>query len=267
MKKYILFSLALFCLVSFAAPGFSADFPRVEVFAGYSAVRENGTLEDSSSGIHQNLEDGFESIWQGLRAEIEDARENDNPTADSFSTSTVLPKGFDASVAVNINEYFGIEADVAYSAGQVVKLYDEAAYMSNSFYRIEQNLANLSFMAGPRFTLRNERFTAFAHGLVGINRVTMAPNVYCSPAAANAGCTKELFSNANSIFDYNDTGLAFAVGGGVDVNVNDAFAVRLVQFDYVHSNNHLVYSTVSDKYPLSFNNIKLSCGVVFRLGK
>ncbi len=59
------------------------------------------------------------------------------------------------------------------------------------------------FLAGPRFTARNANVTAFGHTLIGI----MHTNV--------------------------STDLALGFGGGLDVNVNPHFAVRVFQLDYI----------------------------------
>jgi hypothetical protein len=47
-----------------------------------------------------------------------------------------------------------------------------------------------------------------------------------------------------------------AFGGGIDVNVNKAFAIRLIQADYFMAKHEDV----------TLNNVNLAFGVVFRLG-
>ncbi len=63
------------------------------------------------------------------------------------------------------------------------------------------------FLAGPRSTARNPNVTAFDHTLMGI-----------------------MHSN---IFVPSSTDLALGFGGGLDVNVNKHFAVRVFQLDYI----------------------------------
>ena len=54
-----------------------------------------------------------------------------------------------------------------------------------------------------------------------------------------------------------DTALAAALGGGVDIKLNDAFAIRAVQADY------LMTRFLDERQ----DNLRLSFGVVFRFGK
>jgi hypothetical protein len=51
--------------------------------------------------------------------------------------------------------------------------------------------------------------------------------------------------------------IAFALGGGPDVKVNDNFAIRVAQVDYLGDK-------VADE---TGNNFRFSVGVVIRLGK
>jgi hypothetical protein len=52
---------------------------------------------------------------------------------------------------------------------------------------------------------------------------------------------------------------AWAVGGGVDVSVNERFAVRLFQADYINTRT----DGFSGK---AVNNARISGGLVFRFG-
>jgi opacity protein-like surface antigen len=94
------------------------------------------------------------------------------------------------------------------------------------------------FLFGPQFTLRkNERVQPFAHVLIGAARVDL--------------------DNDTLGIDFDDTGFAFAVGGGVDVTAfTNRVAIRLFQADYVLTRFNDVNS----------NNFRASTGVVIRLG-
>jgi len=101
---------------------------------------------------------------------------------------------------------------------------------------------NLSLMAGPRFSYRgNERVTPFAHALIGLDHIRL------SGEAEGEG---ELMRNTNN-------GLGFALGGGLDVNLSESVAIRLIQADY--------YLTRHEGD--SMNNMNLAFGVVFRIGQ
>lgn len=73
----------------------------------------------------------------------------------------------------------------------------------------------LTIMAGPTLKARGRRFEPFIRGLVGVGRFT----------AAN--------EQASFRFDKSTTGLAYAAGGGLDLKINDRFALRLVQGEYL----------------------------------
>jgi opacity protein-like surface antigen len=84
------------------------------------------------------------------------------------------------------------------------------------------------------------RVTPFVHALVG--------------ASLFRGFTSNR-TPAGNVFTFDDaTSIAFALGGGLDVKLNDRISVRLIQADYI---------------PTFFgsgrqNNIRLSFGVVFK---
>lgn len=85
-------------------------------------------------------------------------------------------------------------------------------------------------MAGPVFSLRqSEKVTPFAHVLLGA-------------AVASGGGTSS-------------TAFATAVGGGLDVKVNEHVAVRLVQADWLLFRS----GGITDK-----KNARVSAGIVFR---
>ena len=58
------------------------------------------------------------------------------------------------------------------------------------------------------------------------------------------------------MFAAKDDGFAMALGGGVDVKLNDRFAIRAIQADYLRS----------DVFGGTTNGMRLSFGLVFRFG-
>ena len=109
-----------------------------------------------------------------------------------------------------------------------------------------------TYLFGPRVTYRGERVQPFVQALFGGARA--------SASALGASASENAF--------------AMALGGGVDVKVNDWFAVRPVQVDYL--------LTRFDESPICIaifppppgctgtttqNNFRYSAGVVFRFGK
>jgi outer membrane protein OmpA-like peptidoglycan-associated protein/opacity protein-like surface antigen len=139
------------------------------------------------------------------------------------------PRGIGASVTYNFNRWFGLTGDVSghWDSNEtgVGRRIDDAA-----FY-------NLS--AGPKLTFRSHYSSLFLEALVGGHRL--------SP---------DLFQG--------DDRFGFMLGGGLDVNVNRHFALRLIRGDYVFSNHHFgPDSTVSST---DVRGVRLQSGVVFLFG-
>ena len=86
-----------------------------------------------------------------------------------------------------------------------------------------------TFMGGPRLSTRMGNVTPFVHALVG-----------------GIGVPTE-----------GETGFATALGGGVDVRVNDRISIRAIQADYL----------LTRLFNTNRNNARLSFGVVFNFGK
>jgi len=102
--------------------------------------------------------------------------------------------GFQANAAFNLNETFGIEADF----GGQYKDFDGT------------KVHVYEYLFGPRFSMRQENTTFFAHALFG---------------GATVGAEGE-----------NENGFAMGFGAGLDINVSEHFAVRPVQFDWILTN-------------------------------
>lgn len=113
-------------------------------------------------------------------------------------------------------------------------------------------IRNYQILFGPEFTLRRERLTWFAHPLAGMAAAEFATPTNQVPA--------------------NDFGFASELGGGLDVNVNQVFAIRVFQLDYVLSHMHAEDPTISalkpsDLPPLSDwqSGVRVGFGIVIRL--
>lgn len=214
---------AVIVLVMVAGVATAQDFPRVEIFGGYDLLRFSG--EDTDNYIND--------FTSGA------------PEGSDIDSSKLLKKGFDASAAFNVNEYFGIEANFLYNQGDLVKGSGE---IEGEPYTAKIKASNFAFMAGPRFTYRkNDRVTPFVHALFGVSRIKDEASLVVNGENMNS-----------EVEDFNgsDTGFGMAFGGGLDVNVNDVFAIRLVQADYFLSKHE----------DFKIHNFNLAFGVVLRLG-
>lgn len=84
------------------------------------------------------------------------------------------------------------------------------------------------FMGGPRYTARMDKVNAFVHALFG-------------------GVTIGESSSSTSF--------AMGIGGGIDINARDHFAVRVIQFDWIPINHE------SQWYK---NQIRFGFGIVYK---
>lgn len=103
--------------------------------------------------------------------------------------------GWTGAVTGNLNDWFGITADVS------------GAYKSESGASLHQ----YNFLFGPTVSYnQNEKVKPFAHALFGVS--------HAGAGFFGLGLT--------------DNSFAMALGGGVDVGIHKNIAVRMVQADY-----------------------------------
>lgn len=134
--------------------------------------------------------------------------------------------GWNASVTGNVTKRFGIVADFSGHYGSELGL-----------VRVDQHAH--SFLFGPRVSFRGKKFTPFVYGVFGVTRF--------AESAVIAGQHLSAVS----------TGFSLAVGGGLDVKVNERIAIRAFQLDY--------FRPIINDEPN--NRGRLAFGVVVHLGK
>ena len=116
-----------------------------------------------------------------------------------FEGNRETARGWQASAAYNFHRNVGLVADFG---GQYKTLDEEGSKVS---------LRGHEFLFGPRFTARTEHANPFFHVLLG---------------GANGRASANSESLSKTVF-------AAAIGGGLDVNLSDHVALRLVQFDWI----------------------------------
>ncbi|MBN1568637.1 MAG: outer membrane beta-barrel protein [Acidobacteria bacterium] len=233
MQRVLLAVISILLVAGFVG---AQDFPKVEIFGGYSLTRIGG------GDINDLLDEATLDTPLGVE------------------TSKLFKKGFDASFTYNVNHYFGIEAAFQYNSNDIMKFKGNVEQYPGDpvGYDYDANIdaSDFSFMAGPKFAYRKvERITPFAHILFGINRVKMTPSLKID----GEDFTGE-FTDETGIGAIEDSGFGLIAGGGLDVNVSDTIAIRPIQFDYLMGS----HSDSGDNFKV--HNIKLSFGIVFRLG-
>jgi Outer membrane protein beta-barrel domain len=135
--------------------------------------------------------------------------------------------GWNASVTGNVTKRFGIVADFSGHYGSEI---DGALLVKEDAH---------SFLFGPRFTFRRKRVSPFVYALFGVTRFH-----------ASATVSGQRFSDV-------DTGFSSAVGGGMDIKLNDRVAIRAFQLDYFRPNF----------FGEAHNRGRLAFGVVLHLDK
>jgi opacity protein-like surface antigen len=153
--------------------------------------------------------------------------------------------GWNASVAGNINRWFGLVADFSghyNSESSSLQVNRPGFPVFSSRFRADRNIHK--FMVGPRFSYRGkERITPFAHALFGVARIHTE---------------SETVINETDRFSFSGTNTAFAmaIGAGLDVKLSDSIALRVIQADYV----------LTRLGGFNEHNGRGSVGIVFRFG-
>jgi opacity protein-like surface antigen len=225
MKKLLMTVLvsALFATVAAAQ-----EFPRFELFGGYSLLRLGG------DEINEFIDDVETEV------ELSDI---------TFRGTNWLKRGFNASAAININEYFGIQVLFMNNRGIVIDL---SSLVDQASERLRAT--DYSLLAGPRFALRrHEAITPFAHVLFGMNRTDLDGQFTDGPG--------ELEDVNVTLFS--EKGFAIGFGGGVDLNIHRNVAVRLIQVDYIRAIHDSGFRGFND---FTAKNLNLAFGLVFKLG-
>lgn len=187
--------LALILTVFISGIAVAQDFPRVEIYGGYSAQRLGITDDEITSIMEEEI--GCLSC-------------------DSFlSSSRFLKKGFEGALTVNVNSYFGFVADIRYGFDDILT----GNVTNNDDVDVNATIkyTDLSVMGGPRFAFRSDRVTPFVHALFGMDRGKIS---------------YETTGTSTDSGEIESTGIGIAVGGGFDVNLGDTVALRLGQVDY-----------------------------------
>lgn len=144
------------------------------------------------------------------------AGNTNNATVNDVLGSKELMQGFNASITGNFNKYWGAKFDYSLHVRE------------DNFSRplgsgtIDSSLQNFLFGVQVKNNISDgPRLKPFGHGLVGfaVQKIDID-----SPQLP-------LLFGVND-FSVNETSLAFALGGGVDLKVNDRFDIRLGQIDW-----------------------------------
>jgi opacity protein-like surface antigen len=129
--------------------------------------------------------------------------------------------GWNISLTMNIKPWIGITADFGGNYNGR-RLYLDIFFVNDEpvvGYREYKFMIHRG-MVGPKVKLRNGRWEPFSHALFGVSRVSNE----AMPPSTEAG---------------HETGFAWALGGGLDLNLSERVKMRLIQADYMRSRTSL----------------------------
>jgi hypothetical protein len=139
--------------------------------------------------------------------------------------------GWNASVAGNITDWFGVEGDLSGHYG----------HPSDRFGSIPGiDIDQYTFMGGPRLAYRTGPVVPFAHFLIGAVRAS----------------TRDVEFGSTS-----DWALGTVVGGGLDVGISKSVAVRVAQVDWLMTRFNTGHHDAERQ-----NNFRFSAGIVLKFG-
>ena len=128
----------------------------------------------------------------------------------------------------------GFTGGLTYNFHPNVGVFGEFSMQTGEFPDVDVDFDQTQFLFGPRFFFPSGKIKPFAHVPFGFQRMKF-------PGA------------------FSGTDFMWGFGGGVDINVNERFAIRAVQFDYLTAEHPI-------EGPIDSNNLRLTFGVVIKLG-
>lgn len=141
--------------------------------------------------------------------------------------------GWNTAVSVNLSKHFAVAADFA---GH----YD--SYVKNN---ANVNTSIHTYLFGPQVNFRaSERVNPFVHALFG---------------AAHHRVTAK---TATAKIPSSQTGFGMALGGGVDIKLNDSISWRMFQADYLLTRYNDPFTAPLKRR--NIHNFRLSTGLVFQ---
>ena len=155
------------------------------------------------------------------------------PGWDGFAGFSVLSSGepdreqffgWQGSFALNWNSTLGLLADFGGQyKGRDIGI--SGVSLTSTAYQ---------FLFGPRLNARGEKHTLFGHALLGGSR---------------RGAT---ISSGGSSSSAGNTGLAFGIGGGLDMNMGEDFALRIIQLDWIPNRFEGAWDTHDVRFAIGF---------------
>jgi hypothetical protein len=216
-------------VLTFAGMAAAQDLPKLDLFAGYSAL---ALASKDITHVQEALAGKF------------------GPEVNVYGNK-FFKKGATFSVAYNINDNWGVEANASYHEGRIMWADGiTTGEITNSRLKI----MDFALFIGPRYSHElSDSFTLITHVMVGANRFRTKPTLFIGTADETS-----LLGIPNA----RDDGLAIKGGAGLDYSIRDNLAIRVFQADFIWADNTI--ATNPTTY-LSLKNVSFSGGVVYRI--
>jgi outer membrane protein OmpA-like peptidoglycan-associated protein len=239
------------CVAHVVATVILGSFLLTSAFADDSAKTASSTNEDSATNTTNNstgyLAPAIPLLQQAAPpAANSTSTGSEYPAVDlfvgysyvRFRTDAGVKEGFNwhgatGALAGNVNRWFSLVGDIG---GYRIKSLPSG--VSGSAY---------TFLVGPQFSHRGERFTPFIHFLFGAARL--------SDIQASTIPTGSVFFNRS----FSQNAFATAMGGGLDVNFNKHVGFRIAQIEYL-------LTKFTDGNSNRQDNVRASAGLVLHFG-
>ena len=160
--------------------------------------------------------------------------------------------GGGGSFVLNINQYFGIKADLqGYgSTTSSFVLAPSLNFPTGANANVQGNM--FTYLFGPQIKIHSPRVQPFVHLLFGGAHSNVYANAFKSICVNSFACS---FSRAPS-----NNAFAMAFGGGVDIPIGHVVAIRPAEVDYLYTNFTNRFNNSNQ------NNFRYSGGIVFNFG-
>ncbi|MBN2242361.1 MAG: outer membrane beta-barrel protein [Acidobacteria bacterium] len=173
---------------------------------------------------------------------------------DKLDLSSQTAQGFIAAVEGNVHPNFGIVGEFGFyqNTESGVESYNGFEGIPSALpyeYGWEEKTRHYPILFGPRVSYRGDTVRVFAHYLLGFAKTTWDWKYW----EEYEGYYEETGSEG-------DTNFAQAVGGGIDISLNDTFSIRPAQVDWVS------IRVSGDGDSTWINGIRYSGGIVIKLG-
>lgn len=160
--------------------------------------------------------------------------------------------GFEVAYTRNVHRYFGIKGSFSAAFDK-----DSFAFPTvvgpgvGSTLAADQNQQRYNFLGGVQIkdNASQKRLKPFGHALIGASTNRFATgNLRC----VSGNC--QVFPQGSTNFSFTQTRFTLAVGGGLDVKINEKFDLRAIQVDY----NPVFFSGYTQ------SNVRFGVGIVIK---